>query len=262
MSDSVDRDLERLFALDDGPGPAPPIDAARADALVLGALDAAGFPPPGGSSTPTSGGGGGVAAGKWLAATAILAGAGVAVYLATRAPTPERLAAPRLETPAVVDDLPAEPLVEAPPAIVLPEPTMELGPEDGLAIPRSQKAEDLLAEANKARGKRRWKDADRLYQKVAREYPRTASAQIALVAAGHIQLEHFDRPQKAARLFRAAGKAGGPVAEEARYGLAEAYRATGDARAERAALERFLADYPGSPLADRARTRLTELGKR
>jgi hypothetical protein len=68
MHDPSDRDLERLFALDDAPGPARPVDAARSAAIISGALGGAGFPPPGGA------GGAGGAGAKPIAASGAVQG--------------------------------------------------------------------------------------------------------------------------------------------------------------------------------------------
>ena len=51
----------------------------------------------------------------------------------------------------------------------------------------------------------------------------------------------------------------GALAEDARWGVAEAARALGDKRVEAAALDDFLAHHAGSPLAGRAKSRREEL---
>ncbi|MEO7732173.1 MAG: hypothetical protein ABIY55_14455, partial [Kofleriaceae bacterium] len=68
MHDPSDRDLERLFALDDAPGPARPVDDARSAAIIAGALGGGGFPPPGG------GGGAGGAGAKPVVTTGAVKG--------------------------------------------------------------------------------------------------------------------------------------------------------------------------------------------
>ena len=89
-----------------------------------------------------------------------------------------------------------------------------------------------------------------LYLEVVRDHDKSASAQVALVASATLHLEHLGDPRGAMQRFRAAiGRVSGPLAEEARYGLAEAYRALGD----------FLRHHGDSALADRARARRAEL---
>ena len=128
-----------------------------------------------------------------------------------------------------------------------------------VAAPRTP--DDLLAEANAARAAHRWHDADALYARVANGEPGLA-AQTALVASATIRLEHLGDPAGAAHRFRAALAAGprDALAEDARWGLAEVARVTGDTAAERRALDDFLARHAVSPRAPRARARRIELG--
>jgi hypothetical protein len=96
---------------------------------------------------------------------------------------------------------------------------------------------------------------------VVRRAPRSLAAQTALVASASLHLEHLGDPKGAARRFsRALAIAPeGALAEEARWGLAEAARARHDDAAEAHALDDFLAHHAGSPLAARARARRSEL---
>jgi outer membrane protein assembly factor BamD (BamD/ComL family) len=134
--------------------------------------------------------------------------------------------------------------------------------EDPAPTPAPRTPDDLLAEANAARAAHRWRDADALYARVASGEPAGLAAQAALVASATIHLEHLGDPAGAARRFRAA-LASGPrdaLAEDARWGLAEAARATGDSAAELRALDDFIAHHAGSPRAPRAGARRTEIG--
>lgn len=123
--------------------------------------------------------------------------------------------------------------------------------------------QDLLAEANAARASHDWRAADVLYRRVVRTVAMDPlAAQTALVASAEIHLEHLHDPAGAARAFRAA-LAGGlraTLAEDARWGLAEAARALDDNDAERRALDDFLSHHPASPRAERARARRAQLG--
>ncbi len=308
MHDPFDRDLERLFELDDAPGPARPVDDARLAAIVAGALGGAGFPPPAG---PAGAGGGGAtpppaSAVKGVAATklALLAGGAITAAIAVvwlawpapasapaetsravvtspavasapivaaapDAPTPAGPPVPPAAPPAPIDGLAAEPAVPA--DVADPAPRERPAPARKRRAARDEPAtvaaepiapEDLLAEANAARAAHRWRDADALYARVVRGTATGLAAQAALVASASIRLEHLGDPAGAARRFRAA-RAAGPratLAEDARWGLAEAARALGDPAGERRALDAFLAHHAGSALAPRARSRRTELG--
>src|SRR5262249_50716808 len=99
--------------------------------------------------------------------------------------------------------------------------------------------EDLLAEANAARLARDWRGADALYTRVALAGGPALAAPPALVAPAQLPLEPLGAPDGAARRFRRALAAGArdTLAEEARWGLAEVARATGDPAAERRALD-------------------------
>jgi len=72
-------------------------------------------------------------------------------------------------------------------------------------------------------------------------------------------LEHLDDAKGATSAYQAAVSGRGQLGEEAAYGLAEAHRASGRRDLERTQLERFIEDYPKSPLAVAARQRLEEL---
>ncbi|HEX3763721.1 MAG TPA: hypothetical protein VHW23_33725 [Kofleriaceae bacterium] len=300
MGESSDRELERLFDLDDAAGPARPIDASRSAAIVAAALRGAGFPPGGGSS----GGSGGAAGAKSAIATRLALVASGAV-LAIGAWLLVRTPAPAAELPAAAPAPVVQPVEPPPPAAAPasaavapgasedeaapepPEPPEQAEqPEQGDAptappsppartrtrprqharveAPRTPaEAADLLARANAARLAHDWRAADALYRRVARGGGGNGlAAQTALVASAELHLEHLGDPAGAARRFRAAlaGGAGEALAEDARWGLAESARAAGDAAAERRALDDFLAHHPASARAERARTRRAELG--
>jgi|GEM_PF-1363488 len=153
MHDPSDRDLERLFALDNAPGPARPVDDARFAAIIAGALGGAGFPPPGGVGG--AGGAGGAGTLKGVAATklALLAGGAVTVlatvaWLALRtphaspttthadsiaresAPAPSRATDATAPTPVATDPTPQAP---PPPAAQTPDPATPTASADSAA---------------------------------------------------------------------------------------------------------------------------------
>lgn len=128
-------------------------------------------------------------------------------------------------------------------------------------LPADAPAEDVLALANQRRKQRAWREADVLYRRVVRAYPRTEAAVVAEVASATIRLEHLGDPAGALAGFRRALEArpAGALGEEARWGIAEAFRGVGDARGEAFALRVFLETHPGSAMAPAARKRLAEL---
>ena len=266
-----DYDLMNAMRLDGAAGPAVPIDDARAAAIVGGALDRVFAPGGGGGGAAGSAAGGGFGAKMMAGALAAAALAGTAWWLlrpeepipaAASVPMPVVAAAPA----PVVEPLPP-PVPEEAPVVVIPVPAPEAEhPEheqkpDKPKIEAKQKSvDDLMAEANAARKARKWKKADALYLEVVHDHAQSPSAQVALVASATLHLEHLGDPRGAMQRFRAAiGRVSGPLAEEARYGLAEAHRALGDKRAEQKALDEFLEHHADSPLAERARERRDEL---
>jgi len=293
MRDLSDRKLGHMFQLDDGPGPARPADDALTAALIAGALGGAGFGPPLPTGGPEAGAHGGAHAatatkGLAIGKLVLLAGGAAGIMLGTwislRAPGEDRSVAARAPVIATVAPPaappappPSPPAVE--PAIVEPEiemsepetePPAKLGkPARGHAhthaahpVPTAAIApEDLLASANAARAAHQWRKADALYARVVAGPQADLAVQAALVASASLHLEHLGDPAGAVRRFRAALAAGprDALAEDARWGLAESARATGDTAAEASALDEFLAHHAGAPRAARARARRGEL---
>jgi hypothetical protein len=299
MGEYSDRELERLLALDGGAGPAQPIDPARSSSIIAAALHSAGFPPPGGGGHGAGGAQGAGRATFAPKLTVLVGGAGaVAIAIALVAwliSTPER---PMPRPPAqAASEQPASPPIEpaepTAPIIASPnEPTTDAATSDpppahtplrspapaklratptpshrrrlpvhAAPVAAAADPEDLLAEANAARLARDWRGADALYTRVASAGGATLAAQTALVATAQLHLEHLGDADGAARRFRRALAAGaqGTLAEEARWGLADVARATGDSAAERRALADFLAHHASSVRATQARTRRAEL---
>ncbi len=173
------------------------------------------------------------------------------VEVASPAPPPPVVEAPRPEPvvpPAPVS--PVEPMVPAP-----PEPVVRHRP----AAPTEP--EDLLRRANERRAAGGWREAEMLYQRVIRSYPGTDSAYVARVASGELRLQHLGDAQGALRQFQQALRMQphGVLSEEARHGVAEAWRALGDPAHEAQALKDFLQAHPDSLLAEPAQRRLKEL---
>lgn len=153
----------------------------------------------------------------------------------------------RLASPSVVTERPAvsnaprsAPVEPAPPA---PEP----------------EAAGTLARANAARGARRYAAALSLYSSVIDDYPDSAQAQAARIAAADLALAHSRDPDRAQQLYAEAMRRGGELAAEASFGIAESQRARGDRSAELTALDEFLRRHPSHALARVARQRRAEL---
>jgi tetratricopeptide (TPR) repeat protein len=149
-----------------------------------------------------------------------------------------------------------------PPEPAMPSHTEPASREPVVMLPADAPVEDIVALANQQRKEKRWRAAEALYERVMRDHARTDAAAIATVASASLHLDHLADPAGALRRFRQALRLrpDGPLAEEARWGLAETYRALGDVEEERTALDRFLSAHPRSVNAARARQRLTELG--
>ena len=149
-----------------------------------------------------------------------------------------------------------------PPEPELPRQTEPARRDPVVMLPADAPVEDIVALANQQRKEKRWRAAEALYERVMRDHARTDAAAIATVASASLHLDHLADPAGALRRFRQALRLrpDGPLAEEARWGLAETHRALGDVEAERAALDRFLSAHPRSVNAARARQRLAELG--
>lgn len=275
-SELTDLDLERMFTLDAGAGPARAIDAGAEAAIVAAALSGAGFAPRGGGG----GGGGGGAKLSLIGGGLVITAAIVAIVIVKRpreetVTVPTQVSTTTTTTPTTTTTSQKGPVVIDTPVIVTAEkpknavtaPAKRDHHVETPAAPHVETAptpapapQDLLAEANAARAAKDWAKADGLYAQVA-GMKNAFAAQTALVADGQLRLEHMHDVAGAIERFRAAlaMSSNGALAEDARWGLAEAEKARGDRDAEAKALDDFLAHHADSPLADRARARRKEL---
>ena len=253
-------------ALDDRRGPALPLDDARARSMIDAALapEAA----PASMIRPASG------RMRWrvpllVAAALTVASAAVAgLYAALRAPAvappapsaapPESSAAPpassAVEPPSAPSALPDEPVEPAASAL----PRASASPT-GRAAPHAVDPGALLQRANELRAQKKWREAEAAYGRVLQLAPGSPEAQTARIAAADLRLHQLQDPDGAERLFGKAQQQGGALGEESAWGLAETRRARGDREGESRALQQFLAAYPQSAMAPRARARLAEL---
>jgi hypothetical protein len=121
--------------------------------------------------------------------------------------------------------------------------------------PRATPAE-LLTRARTARAAGHYLEAARLYRQLSQSYPRSDEARVALVSLGELSLSELSDPKAALHAFEGYLKQGGGLTQEARYGKIRALGRLGRTDDERAAIERFLLDYPKSVQAASLRARL------
>jgi TolA-binding protein len=119
----------------------------------------------------------------------------------------------------------------------------------------------MLQKANDLRAQHQWFAATQIYEQTIRTFPNRAEAYSATVAAGALRLDQLGDARGALDLFSSAIRARprGMLAEEARWGVVQSYRALGDRASEKARLQDFIVLYPQSLLASRAQARLREL---
>lgn len=260
--------------LDADAGPAHYITRAKADAIILRALDEAGF---GAADVPLAAAAPSAAQGAasmrprrrwsagWLvAAAAILcatvgsASAAVLWYARVRGPEPVATTpTPRGERVRVSRRAPAPPSEAIEPTVSPIMPVESPSPSPA-PKPAKRAPEDWLIEGNRLRAEKRWSSADEAYSRAVHGAPHSHSAYVAQVASAAVRLEHLHDARGALSRYRAALKQHptGPLGEEIHYGIADAYRTLGDRAAEREALQLFLREHPGSALAAQARARL------
>jgi hypothetical protein len=130
-------------------------------------------------------------------------------------------------------------------------------------LPDDAPPADILSLANNRRKEKRWRDADALYRRVMVRHKGSDAAVVAAVASAALHLDRLDDPAGALRRYRRALRVqpSGALAEEARWGVAEALRALGDADAEAEALRAFVSSHPDSANAAAARRRLAEIAR-
>jgi TolA-binding protein len=169
----------------------------------------------------------------------------------TATPEATPISTPAAATPGARRSQPAPSasVPEAPAAVVEPRVLDKHG---------TRAPEDWLVEGNRLRAERRWAKADDAYTRAAQHAPNTQTAYVARVASGAVRLEHLGDARGALARYRAAqGQLPrGALAEEIQWGIVEAEHALGNRDQERAALERFLREFPNSPLAEQAKARL------
>ncbi|WNG51531.1 tetratricopeptide repeat protein [Archangium minus] len=257
-TDENEEPFELLELLDESSGPARRISRQRSAELVQGALATFQIEtPPAPKRRRWS-----TRKGMWVTGACLALAGSAAAGIWQWQSSPPAEPAPRM---AVTNEAPAPAQVEPPPAPVKPPkavtPPSEPKARMRVAAAAATEPEDMLRQANERRAQGRWSEAETLYLRVIQSSPGTASAYVAHVASGVLRLEHLGDARGALRQFQQAQRMqpGGMLSEEARQGVAAAWRALGDEAQEARALEAFLAAHPDSLFAEQARHRLKEL---
>lgn len=298
MTHERDRKDGLLPALDDAPGPMPPLSAAEADAIAWGAVSrwAAGLPgvEPAddevGPARPLSNEQSEHLAQRvmvlraartrsarvppWAARAAAalvvcaISGVSFAAYRLWQDAPPVPAATPQ---PTAAGKRPAP--VRVPPPAIPQAPIVQMAQDRAEAKPPAEPAkprvdneeklapEELLAHANALRAQRRWSAAERLYREALGTGANAEQRYVALVASASINLQHLGRPARALAGYQGALalRPRGDLSEEALFGVAQCQRALGNRDAERRALEQLIAEHPDSSWLDAARRRRAEL---
>ena len=263
------REDAAIEALDSGPGPALPRaeseQRAMAQAIVRRAArrQRAGGAPHGADVGPRARGRSVALAAAALLGLLLAGSAWAAVIAYRHAARQEQRSAPKVATPrtlaAPAPPRPASVDATAPEVTAPTVPAAEVPPGSAAVAP--SRSRDLLDEANRLRAARRWQSAERVYGRVARDYPGSDECYAALIASATLRLEQLDRPEDALAAYKRAlaMRPHGDLVEQARYGVAQAQRALGRTAAEIRALRSFLAAHPDSLRVRDARARLHEI---
>ncbi len=121
--------------------------------------------------------------------------------------------------------------------------------------------DDLLREAHACLIDHRWQCAASRYRQVLNRYASQPEAAVALIALAKLELRHLNAPKKALEYYQSYQRKApkGPLAEEALFGTAEAYRQLGNTDKEAETLRRCIKRYPNSLKAKEAMIRLKQL---
>ncbi len=254
-----------LPLLDDGLGPAPPMADEHARRMVAEAVERA-FAQHG------------LLRGRWYGKWALVLAATLVVgaAAASSALTALRRRSPPVAPEAAVShptaNLAPEIATGSPPRAEPPEDTTASSDEAAAAagLPENTPAvrssshprpDDLLRIANGLRAARRWKAADRAYERVLAVHPGSPEAYAATVAAADLRLEQLGDARGALRLYRSAQQKNpqGSLAEQVLWGMARCDASLGDREGERRWLQEYVSRYPAGLFLPEARSRLAEL---
>ncbi len=160
----------------------------------------------------------------------------------------------------------------------LEETPKELKQEQARAVSTGKKAEEqasnktktplpkvnageLLRQAHDLRSKGQWTMAADAYEKIIATFPQSFEAQSSRISVGLLYLDRLRMPAKALTMFDSylGSRSSAPLAQEAAFGKARAFRAMGNTVAEMDTLEKFLEAYPAAIQTTRIRARLESL---
>ncbi len=149
------------------------------------------------------------------------------------------------------------------------DPALKSAPEKGSIHSESEaepKASEptidtLIQEAQTCLLSHDWTGASSRYQDILTRYPGRPESTAALMSLAKLELRHLNRPSSALEHYQTYRNRapGGPMAEEALFGIAETYRRLGETEKEKDTLRTFVERYPGSSQIKRARARLGRL---
>lgn len=161
-------------------------------------------------------------------------------------------AVPRVDEPSRA---PSTPSTIAPPEeAVAPTPIVSIRPKPQARPSKPlASASEMLAEARKLANAKALSDAVAAYDALRRAYPDSADARAANVSIGELQLRR-GRAREALKAFERYLKAGGALAEEARWGRVRALDRLGKTSARDRAIDQLLAAHPQSIYAGEAKT--------
>jgi outer membrane protein assembly factor BamD (BamD/ComL family) len=119
----------------------------------------------------------------------------------------------------------------------------------------------LTQEAQSCLIDRDWTCAAARYREVLTRFPRRPESMAVLISLAKIEMRYLGAPKDALTHYKTYQRRApsGPLAEEALFGIAEAYRHLGVADKEEMTLSRFIEQYPESSLVQKARARLKQL---
>lgn len=114
------------------------------------------------------------------------------------------------------------------------------------AEPLGPGAAELMEQAQQARGRKAWREAERAYRAIIEGWPSSSVAGAALVSLGQLEVDHLAAPRAGLARCEAyvAQYPSGPLRSEAELCRIRAFRALGDAASERAAIDGFLLQFP------------------
>ncbi len=120
---------------------------------------------------------------------------------------------------------------------------------------------NLIQDAQSCLIDRNWNCAALRYREVLARYPQRPESMAVLISLAKVELRHLNAPKDALLHYRnyLRRAPNGPLAEEALFGVAEAYQRLKQSKEEKESLKRFINKFPESFLVKKARYRLSQL---